>query len=387
MSQSVDARCALLHQQLARRLQRGLTDRIFSAAQLEVGHLTRGPLVRIARGQTAWPELVSDRRSARSIDDRSRFDVASVTKAAATSLLVMRAIEAGHLALDDRLDDLLSPVAFVPKALGAMTLESLLAHRSGLLAWRPFFESVPAAMHATRSGLEHIRAQVLATLPEAPVGVRERYSDLGYILLAWILETRCGASMRRLFEREIAAPLGLDHSRFVDVAGGEAAIDAVCTEIVDWRGACVCGVVHDGNTWSMGGCSGHAGLFSTAEDLGILARRLLSIDAGDDTSGWLSTSTLQYFWSPERRAAEGHFLLGWDQPSGAKSGAGQRADRTRTVGHLGFTGASLWIDRSRRAYITLLTNRVHPTRSDDRLRAFRPPLHDDAWEAIDEMNL
>src|SRR5690606_18753871 len=122
----------------------------------------------------------------------------------------------------------------------------------------------------------------------------ERYSDLGYIVLAWMLEEVYGQPFELIFDAEIAEPLGLEFTQFVPVIRGTPPLtNAVATERVPWRGPLVHGVVHDGNTWGMGGVSGHAGLFSTASDLGVICRALLAVDAqGRD---WLHRAVLQEF--------------------------------------------------------------------------------------------
>jgi CubicO group peptidase (beta-lactamase class C family) len=133
----------------------------------------------------------------------------------------------------------------------------------------------------------------------------------------------------------------------------------------------------------MGGVSGHAGLFSSAAEVGVIAQALLALDAGGGPCGWLDPQHLARAWSRADMLPGAHHLLGWDSPSGDNPGAGLTAHRAHTVGHLGFTGASLWIDRRRGAYVALLTSRVHPTRDAPRIRALRPLIHDTAWALID----
>lgn len=317
------------------------------------------------------------------ITESTLFDVASLTKAIACSLVTMTAFEAGELALELSLGELLTlPPEAQDKA--PITLSQLLNHQSGMPAWRPYFKRLQDLEHATVSGRNRIREQVLAEPLEAAPGERERYSDLGYITLDAVLEARLGAPLDVLFAERIAQPLGLEHTVFVPVLRGASPLsDVVCTEDVAWRGGVICGGVHDGNTWSMGGVSGHAGLFSTARDLGVIARALLSLDAGEGCALPISRSTLSMFWDRRWRHPGGHHLLGWDTPSGTTTSAGAEVSWDETVGHLGFTGCSLWIDRRRAGYGILLTNRVHPSREETRLRALRPRFHDEAWRWID----
>lgn len=372
----------------AREALRGLLDeaigrRICSAAQLEIGYVG-GPLVRLAAGTAAHPGFAGDTLR---VDLSSRFDLASLTKALVTSVVVMRAVQAGRLDAATRLATLLAPGLLHP-TLRALPVSDLLRHRSGLPAWRPFFEDVPRHLRGTDAGLERIRTAAAGLHAEPRPSVV--YSDPNYILLDWALERLLGASLDALFTTHVVEPLGLRRSTFVDLKRGQLPLqNAVATEVCPWRGGLVRGTVHDDNAWAMGGVSGHAGLFGTAGDVGRIARALLETDASS-RKDWLQPEVLHEFWDrrwtrgPQQSDAPGSFVLGWDTPSGARSSAGQLATRERTVGHLGFTGCALWIDRDRAGYVVLLTNRVHPDRSDDRIRDLRPVIADKAWAIIDQ---
>jgi CubicO group peptidase (beta-lactamase class C family) len=317
------------------------------------------------------------------------YDVASLTKAVATSLLAMRAVAAGRLALDAPVAALLPEFAGPDLAKdprrGEVTVRHLLCHASGLPAHRPFWRQVADApsgrwavsMLAAREPLDH-----------AP-GTRSVYSDLGFILLGWLLERLSGARLDLLFAREIAAPLGLAATAYLTLTDADAAARArrlgaqtiAATQDCPERRRVLLGEVDDLNAMAMGGVAGHAGLFSTAGDLSALAATLCRIWRGDTAGAIVDRDVLRLFWSPAG-VPESTWRLGWDGPAPSGSQAGTLLPHS-AVGHLGFTGCSLWIDPARETWIVLLTNRVNPrVPADDRFRRFRPALHDAVMEAL-----
>lgn len=320
------------------------------------------------------------------------YDVASVTKAAITSVLAMQAVARGELSLDEPVARVLPEFSGMGKE--SVTVRHLLCHASGLPAHRPFYERFvdggganvgPRDVAAQRTAI--VSAAAAETL-ERPPGERAVYSDLGFILLGEIVERLGGARLDRLAERSIFAPLGLAATTFVtlDGQGGRSPdLDQVAapTERCVRRGYLVRGEVHDLNAFAMGGIAGHAGLFSTAADLGRVAAALVAAWHGDQGPSLVPTELIREFWRPAGVVPGSTWRLGWDGPSERDSQAGVRLSR-HAVGHLGFTGCSLWIDPALRLWIIVLTNRVHPTvRDDPRFRAFRPAVHDAAVAALE----
>jgi CubicO group peptidase (beta-lactamase class C family) len=318
------------------------------------------------------------------------YDVASLTKAVVTSVLCMQEVAAGRLRLDapavEGLPELAGSEAGRPGLPGgaraAITWRHLLAHASGLPAHRPFWRRaaeapsgrLAVAWLAAREPLLH------------PPGVRAVYSDLGFILLGWWLERSTGQRLDELFAGRIAAPLGLASARFVSLADPDAraellarrsvAATQVCTE----RRRLMLGEVDDLNAAAMEGIAGHAGLFSDADDLLAIARALTAAWRGE-AAGLVPRDVVREFWTPSGVPAS-TWRLGWDGPAATGSQAGDRLSRG-AVGHLGFTGCSVWIDPERELAIVLLANRVHPSvPADDRFRRFRPALHDAVLEAL-----
>jgi len=217
--------------------------------------------------------------------------------------------------------------------------------------------------------------------------VSETYSDVGFLLLHTLLEEVTRTPLQDLMAEEVLEPMsaesGLPSPTYRPVgAGVEAAVARVAagelaaTEDCPRRGLLV-GEVHDGNAWAMGGVAPHAGLFGGADTVAALARAWWSAPR----RGFLPRDVRDAAWSPAK--AGGTHVLGWDTVSpGGESSAGSLLSR-RSVGHLGFTGTSLWIDPRRAVSIVLLTNRVHPSREDDRIRALRPRVHDAAAAFLD----
>ena len=298
------------------------------------------------------------------------FDVASLTKPLAATAAAMQLIADGALRVGD-------PVRrWVPEVdrpeTRALRVSHLLDHSSGLPAWSPLYQQVaqisaPRRRHA-------VRRRVAVTPLEAPSGQRPVYSDLGFILLDWVLQRCSGQRLDRLAARRVYAPLGLSRTSFVDLAREPflPPSEFAPTERCPWRGRRLRAEVHDDNCHSMGGISGHAGLFSTAYEIHLLARELHAAHRGRRSI--FETAVVRRFFA-WRRPPDSTRCLGWDTPSPEGSSSG-RLFSPHSVGHLGFTGTSLWIDLERSIWVILLTNRVHPGREPNPMKAFRPRLHD-----------
>jgi CubicO group peptidase (beta-lactamase class C family) len=310
------------------------------------------------------------------------YDVASLTKAVVTSLIAMGEVGAGRLALDATVASLLPE--FAGPGRDGVTVRQLLCHASGLPAHRPLWRRAAEAP-AERWAICHLAAREPL---EYPPGTRAVYSDLGFILLGWLLERLTGTRLDVLLQDRIAGPLGLSATGFVNLADPAAPArllgdrSVAATQLCPERRRLMLGEVDDLNAAAMGGIAGHAGLFSTAADLGLVAGALTAAWRGaGGQSPIVDRDALRIFWSPAGVPGS-TWRLGWDSPAASGSQAGMRLSRD-AVGHLGFTGCSLWIDPARQVWIVLLSNRVHPAPpSDDRFRQFRPALHDAVAEAL-----
>ncbi len=332
-----------------------------------------------AHGVLARHGIAVDRRQPVTIG--SRYDLASLTKVLCTTTLVAQAVGVGELSVDDRLPRSLAIGEYRP------TLRDLLEHASGLAAHREFF-------HEPWSLGIGARDELIAAIRELPLAAAPRtqaiYSDLGFILLGAWLEALSGERLDELFVARIARPLGLERELGFPGLKPLPATDVAATEVYDaslhggkrqsWyaiREAAGqptgCGLVHDDNALVMGGVAGHAGLFGTAMGvLGIarawLERRLPRLDAMQSAAVGAELTRPSTVTGSTRR-------MGFDGPAPDGSGATGLALSPRAYGHLGFTGVSVWIDPDAQSIHVLLTNRVHPTRSNERIGTLRRSFH------------
>jgi CubicO group peptidase (beta-lactamase class C family) len=337
------------------------------------------------RGQTLFHEAFGARqvvpRRLPALRD-TVYDVASLTKAVSTTVLAMQEVAAGRLELDRAATEILPELAAGDEVRARITVRQLLCHASGLPAHRPFWR-LAARAPAERLAIARLAAR--EPLEYAP-GARAIYSDLGFILLGWLLERLTGARLDVLFAERIARPLGLAATTFVNLADADARASLLAertvapTQISGERQGLVLGEVDDLNAFAMGGIAGHAGLFSTADELGAIAGALVRAHRGE-AGGIVEPEVVRQFWSPSG-VPSSTWRLGWDGPAETGSQAGERLSRA-AVGHLAFTGCSLWVDPARDVIVVLLANRVHPAvPTDDRFRRFRPALHDAALDAL-----
>ena len=304
------------------------------------------------------------------------YDLASLTKIIATTTLMMRRVEAGALDLDATAASYLPELEGSP--IGDATLRDLLAHSSGLPCCTELFREVGEGLdrdEARARYLEHIAGT------ELEVGRREQaiYSDLGVLLLGEILERSSGRGLDDLVQAEVLDPLGLADSGYLpdESLRGQTAP----TEFDPWRGRLPHGEVHDENTLALGGIAPHAGLFGTAGDVAAFGQAMLNggVYAGQRLAG---AKTVALFTRRAELVPGSSRALGWDTPS-EPSSAG-RYFSSRSFGHTGFTGTSLWIDPELDLIVVLLTNRVHPTRDNIAIRRLRPAIHDAVVLAVDD---
>jgi serine-type D-Ala-D-Ala carboxypeptidase len=309
------------------------------------------------------------------------YDVASLTKALVTSVLAMKAVERGGLALDEPVVKRLPE--FDGDGRASVTVRQLLSHSAGLPAYRPYWRQASnAASERWAISLAAAREPL-----EYPPGTLSVYSDLGFILLGWLLERATELRLDALAERDIFRPLGLAAASFVNLSDPDARArllaerSVAATQQSADRGHLVLGEVDDSNAYAMGGISGHAGMFADAAAVSAIAGALVAAWKGAGPGALVARDVVREFWSPAGVPGS-TWRLGWDGPAARASQAGSRLSRA-AVGHLGFTGCSLWIDPERDTWIVLLANRVHPTVPEhDRFRVFRPTLHDAILEAL-----
>lgn len=301
------------------------------------------------------------------------FDMASVSKVMATTSMAMLLWQRGQLNLDRPVGDDLpefvrSEAADTPKR--CVTPRMLLAHSSGLPAYERLYQSCP-----DRESLLH--ACLRMPLEAAP-DTRAVYSDIGFIVLGHLLETLSGESLDVFCQREVFLPLGMTSTLYCPPAEMRSSIPPTRNEDRLGRGY-VQGEVHDDNCWRLGGISGHAGLFSNVADTLRFAHCILR-----KGSPVFDPEAIDAFAVRQKLPASTSRALGWDTPS--KPSSSGDCFSLRSVGHLGFTGTSLWIDMEKQIAIVLLTNRTFPGDEPEgisqRIQQVRPLFHNAVMEAL-----
>jgi CubicO group peptidase (beta-lactamase class C family) len=352
-------------------LEEGFAKGVYTAAAAVVG-LGRDKLWEGAVGR------VSRDPEAAAVTLETVFDLASLTKPLATALAVMLLAARGTITLETTLGEVLQE-EWLPRDKRVLTIRSLLAHQAGLPAWRPFYTTILAAPEPDRAGLP---ARLAAAAPlECPPGSQTLYSDLGYMLLQAAVETAAGRDLDSFCRQEIYRPLGLTVLGFCPrrQPGGESRIYAATEEgLIPGRDAS--GEVHDENAWAAGGVAGHAGLFGAAGEVFQLLGALYRAYQGELRRP-LVPEWVRVFLTPGPGGAR---TPGFDTPSlNRPQGSAGRFLSARSVGHLGFTGTSFWLDLDTGQMVVLLTNRVHLGRDDKAgIQAFRPRFHEAASRAL-----
>ena len=320
----------------------------FPAAVCEVGRLD-GPIWTEAFGTLTYADGAPPTTLA------TPFDLASLTKVISTTSIVMSLVRSKALKLDALVSDVFTDWRETDRA--PITVGQLLDHSSGLPA--------------------HVRLPSPAALPfllsvplERAVGSSSVYSDVGFMLLGMLIETISGRTLDALW-----AELSESELAYKPPASERHLIAP--TEIDAARGGLIQGTVHDENAEVLGGVASHAGLFGTASAVGTFAQSVLR---SFTKPTWLGTPELMRTFASRRPVAGSSRALGWDTMLPTSS-CGTRMSET-AIGHTGFTGTSLWIDWERDLYFVLLTNRVHPTRSNERFLPYRARFHDAVAEGL-----
>jgi len=314
----------------------------------------------------------SDRRTYRG----DIFDLASVTKVIATTSAAMKLYDEGKLNLDTTV------VAYLPEFTGPdslnnslkqkITVRHLLTHTAGMMPFKHFYKMDTPDRKAR---LDSVFQAELDTIP----GTKYKYSDIGLITLGKVIEKLAGTDLKTFTDSVIFRPLAMDETGFLPA---HRLARIVPTEISTVDSTLVHGYVHDENSHSLGGITGHAGLFATAKDLARFAQMMLNGGTLGDTVIF-KPETIELF---TRRAnmleEENSRCLGWDSPSESSSGGVYLS--TNSFGHTGFTGTSIWIDPDNQIFVILLTNAVHPSRSYKYPNYFdwRQRIHASVYESL-----
>jgi serine-type D-Ala-D-Ala carboxypeptidase len=339
-------------------LRQGIADHAFPGAATAVTH--HGRLVAFQGFGRFTYEPHSPQVKAETI-----FDLASVSKAIATTTMAMLLYERGKL-------DLEAPVVSILPEFGASdnrdgaTVRMLLAHSSGLPGYVRLFEKA-------RTREELVRAAMQTPLISKP-GTRAEYSDVGFIILGELLAQVANEPLDAFCRREVFGPLGMENTCFNPAAGLKLQIPPTEDDRT-FRHRMIQGEVQDENASVMDGVAAHAGVFAPAEEVAVFAHAMLN-----GGGPMLRPETVAQFTSRQSSPAGTSRALGWDTPSQPSQSGKYFSERS--FGHLGYAGTSLWIDPEKQLSVTLLTNRTWPDRSNQKIKEVRPRFHDAVVEAL-----
>jgi len=302
------------------------------------------------------------------------FDLASLTKVIATTASLMKLVETGKLSLDDKLVDLLPELKQYETESSHfkndITIRHLLQHNSGFPAFKPIYK--------IDGGIDMKWESIYKIDPEFSPEKQLIYSDIGFIILGKLIERVSGQLLNEYVDDSVFSPLGMNTTLFNPLT--EKLHRILPTEI-DTEKNLIHGIVHDENARSLGGISGHAGLFSTGYDLAIFSQMMLN----EGLYGWkriFKTETVDLFTQTVYSFEDQNRSLGWNKPDGVCSGGIFLSDSS--FGQTGFTGTSLWIDPEHDLFVILLTNAVHPKREMKNPNYFdwRQKIHSAVYESL-----
>ena len=309
----------------------------------------------------------------RVIDASSVFDLASLTKAIGTSLAIAILCQHGRLSFDDALGDIIEDI---PEDKARITIGQLMTHSAGLPPWLPIYRICRGQRHV---GFPISRQDILKYIVNTPLfyetGTGSVYSDLGFILLGFIVEKLSGMSLGDFLYKYVFSPIKVQF-----FFGG---LSEKCREMAVPSGYCpvrkrmAWAETGDVNAWALGGFLGHAGLFSSLPSLSRLLARLLEIVRGrNEITGWLDGKTLSLMFSSHMPNTP--WAIGFDRPTGKDSCAGRFFSKN-SVGHLGYTGTSFWMDLDSEIVVIFLSNRTFPfdtMQKRKKMKELRTVLHD-----------
>jgi len=354
-------------------LKNGVNNGVFSGVALGVYQYRKGREQKLIvnQGKTRGDE------PGESLNKDTFFDLASLTKPFCTTLSILCLLEKKEIDWKTRIFDILpSPIHLEYKQI---SIDQLLTHSAGLIAYKQEYQSfAPVSKNGNKEKLIQLfQREKLAY----PPGTSCLYSDIGFILLGEMIEKVSGKTLDEFFHREVATPLLVQESvQFRPLNRTEQRkINIAATELCPWRQKILQGEVHDEHAWLMNGVAGHAGLFGTISGVMALTEHLLHQWKGRTTHQGFSNKLLQLALT--KKYANHSWCRGFDTPATHGSSAGIYFSAT-SVGHLGYTGTSFWIDPEQDLVVVLLSNRVHPSRKNEQIKQFRPLLHNTVLEAL-----
>ena len=305
------------------------------------------------------------------IKTNTLFDLASLTKVVATTTAAMICYDRDLFSLDDKVTKYIPEFGVNEK--DNITIKNLLIHNSGLPAWKKFY--------GRDLKYDDVINEIYSSELEYKTGEKTVYSDLGIITLGKIIEKVTGKSLDVFCTDEIFIPLKMESTFY----NPDDSLKKLCapTETDNyWRMKTLQGEVHDETSAMLNGVAGHAGLFSTADDLAKLMSVLLN-KGKINQKIFIQQSTIELF--TKRVSNESTRAIGWDTKSDSGSSAGKYFSKN-SFGHTGYTGTSIWADPDRNLFVVFLTNRVYPTRENTKIQKVRPQLHNAVIKSIEKFD-
>jgi len=348
-------------------MHQGLSDKVFPGAVLLI---SRGDSILFIKAY-GYANIFTKYPMA----EDTIFDLASLTKPLATSLAIMNLVQENKLDLEQSLGSVL--LKFKKTEKEQIKIKHLLSHTSGLPDYRPYYKELAKLPLDSRKDalMDFIAREPLAY----QTGKKELYSDLGFMILNLVVESISGKRLDRFVDEKVYKPLDLSRGLFfLNVDEKPQPERFAATELCPWRNTLLEGVVHDENAYVMGGVDGHAGLFGTAGGVYSLLSALLSVYYGYSSTHVFKKELLKIFFKRQNNTEK---TLGFDTPSLHNSSCGDLFSK-KSVGHLGFTGTSFWMDLERSVIVVLLTNRIHPSRDNTKIKAFRPKIHNAIMKSL-----
>ena len=355
-------------------LKKGVENGVFSGAAIGVYKSSKGS----AEKKIIYHGKTKNGPEGKSVNNNTLFDLASLTKPLCTVLGILHLIETNKISWNTKIESLFGTKT--APLLKNIQIRHLLSHSSGLKAYKPFYLAFPAIRDPKNK--KKLLNCIFKEKPVFEAGEKCVYSDLGYILLGEIIEKVSGEQLDNFFDLIITQPLGLDKQvmfRPVDKYETREKKEILATQYCPWRQRLLQGEVDDEHCWLMNGVAGHAGLFGSIQGVLDMSAHILNQWQGRDEHPSYSSTLLQT--ALVRQHSDQTWCLGFDTPSQPGSSGGKYIFE-KSVGHLGFTGTSFWLDPVKDMAVVLLTSRVHPKRDNEKIKQFRPLLYDTVYQTM-----
>jgi len=375
MKSEKTAHITLLNE-VKKQLQQGINKAVFPGAAAGIVY----GIGKERRKGITWYGKAALLPEKRTLLKNNYFDLASLTKPLATTLAILCLLNDKKIKLDEKLSSLFGRQIKGEKS--NVTVRHLLSHSSGFPAHREYFKKIKDIKKNKKEFIENLILQ--EKLDNKP-GEKAVYSDLGFILLGRIIEIKSGQRLEKYVEKIVLAPLDLEKEIFFNRLPlrkkNHKKKEFVATEDCPWRKKVLCGEVHDDNCYVMGGVAGHSGLFGNISAVTDYAGIIIDMWKGVKKHPNIKTEDLELFLSADNKNTGSSWALGFDRPATKGASCGSYFSE-KSVGHLGFTGTSFWIDPEKDIAIVLLTNRVHPSRENAQIKQFRPHFYDRVMEKL-----